>query len=183
MWDVETVECRTYRSAVLILFRRQSKNHLARWHRRSGFFQPPHCFICCQFLQLRFIWKASAAFICVWHPKRNLLLSTAVLFKAGPGVNRRVRVRGIYNAVNDWSSLSLGPYPKVGRFCSAVWRLLRFELFLFFCSVVFKLEYASPARSSCTFKANCQRSQQTHLKNVFPLWIIRLPASLLGSSL
>lgn len=136
MWDVETVECRMYRSAALVLFQRQSKNHLARWHRSSGFFQPPHCFICCQFLQLRFIWKASAAFICVWHPKRNLLLSTAVLFKACPGVNRWVGVRGIYNAVNDWSFLSIGPYPKAGRFRRALSRRLRFELFLFFMSVL-----------------------------------------------
>lgn len=125
MWDVETVECRKYRSALLVVFRRQSKNHLARWHRSSGFIQQPHPFICCQFLQLRFIWKASAAFICVWHPKRNLLLSTAVLFNAVPGVSRWVRVGGIYNAVRDWSSLSFGRHPKAWRFHSEVWRLLR----------------------------------------------------------
>lgn len=128
MWGVETVECRKYRSAVLVLFRRQSKNHLARWHRSILFFF---------FSSLHLSSTASSSssalyekdllhlFICVWHPKRNLLLSTAVLFKAGPGVNRWVRVRGIYNAVSDWSSLSLGRYPEVGMFHEEVWRLLR----------------------------------------------------------
>lgn len=125
MWDTETVGCRKHKSALLVVFRRQSENHLACWHRSSGFIQQPHPFICCQFLQLRFIWKASAAFICVWHPKRNLLLSTAVLFKAVPGVSRWVRVRGIYNAVRDWSSPSFGRHPKAWRFYSGVWRLLR----------------------------------------------------------